>query len=240
MEQERVRKSLAHPVRGHRRDADSTVGPTQRALLQSRYAFYLNRNSATCERMTALEHYARVDQLLLAWRGGAPGAVDGLFALVYDDLRQIARRQLARLRTGDTLAPTVLVHEVYIRWAARSSQDVVNRHHFLALAARAMRHVIVDHVRRRQARKRDGGVALPLDSAVGDQITMAAGLVDVITIDEALSQLETLDERQARIVEMRFFAGLDLQEIAVALDVSERTVKRDWHKARAFLYHALY
>lgn len=193
-----------------------------------------------CEQMTVLERYTRLDQLLLAWRGGAPGAVDGLFALVYDDLRQIARRQLARLRAGQTLAPTVLVHEIYIRWANRSSPDVVNRHHFLALAARAMRHVIVDHVRRRQARKRDGGLALPLDSAVDGRITTAAGLVDVITIDEALSQLEALDERQARIVEMRFFAGLDLEEIAVALDVSARTVKRDWQKARAFLYHALH
>jgi RNA polymerase sigma factor (TIGR02999 family) len=167
--------------------------------------------------------------------------MDGLFALVYDDLRQIARRQLARLHAGHTLAPTVLVHEVYLRWAERSSQDVVNRHHFLALAARAMRHVIVDHVRRRHAQKRNGGIALQLDSAFSDRmVATTAGLVDVITIDEALSQLETLDERQARIVEMRFFAGLDLEEIAVALDVSERTVKRDWRKARTFLYRALH
>jgi RNA polymerase sigma factor (TIGR02999 family) len=191
--------------------------------------------------MPTLEQSSRIDQLLLAWRGGAPGAMDGLFALVYDDLRLIARRQLARLHAGHTLAPTMLVHEVYLRWADRSSQDVVNRHHFLALAARAMRHVIVDHVRRRHARKRTGGMALPLDSAVGDRmVATTAGLVDVITIDEALSRLETLDERQARIVEMRFFAGFDLEEIAVALDVSERTVKRDWRKARTFLYHALH
>ena len=136
--------------------------------------------------------------------------------------------------------PTVLVHEVYIRWSERSSQQVLDRHHFLALAARGMRHVIVDHLRRRQARKRDGGVALPLDSEVGGHMVISpAGLVDVITIDEALARLETLDPRQAQIVEMRFFAGLGLEEIAVALDVSERTVKREWRKARAFLYHAL-
>src|SRR5262245_65595640 len=115
--------------------------------------------------MTTLQKPAAVDELLVAWRGGDAGAVDGLFALVYDDLRSLARRQLARLRAGQTLAPTVLVHEVYVRWAERSSQDVLDRHHFLALAARAMRHVIVDHVRRRQARKRDGGVPLTLDSA---------------------------------------------------------------------------
>jgi RNA polymerase sigma factor (TIGR02999 family) len=178
---------------------------------------------------------------LEAWRDGDAGAVDGLFSLVYDDLRLLARRQLARLRPGDTLAPTVVVHEVYARFAGRASQDVLDRHHFLALAAHAMRDVIVNYVRRRHARKRDGGVPLPLDSDIGNRtIASPLGPIDVIAIDEALAQLETLDPRQARVVEMRFFAGLDLSEIAVALDVSERTVKRDWRKARAFLYHALH
>jgi RNA polymerase sigma factor (TIGR02999 family) len=160
---------------------------------------------------------------------------------VYDDLRMLARRQLARLRPGNTLAPTVIVHEVYARFVERSSQDVLDRHHFLALAAHAMRDVIVNYVRRRHARKRDGGVPLPLDSEIGNRtIPSPLGPVDVIAIDEALAQLETLDPRQARVVEMRFFAGLDLTEIAAALAVSERTVKRDWRKARAFLYHALH
>ena len=116
-----------------------------------------------------------VDELLTAWRYGDAGAVDGLFALVYDDLRSLARRQLARLRPGQTLAPTVVVHEVYARFAERSSQDVLDRHHFLALAARAMRDVIVDYVRRRQARKRDGGVPLPLDSGIGDPMNPSPG-----------------------------------------------------------------
>jgi RNA polymerase sigma factor (TIGR02999 family) len=182
-----------------------------------------------------------VDALVAAWRGGDVGAVDGLFSLVYDELRSLARRQLARLRPGETLAPTVVVHEVYARFAERSSQDVIDRHHFLALAARAMRDVIVDYVRRRQALKRDGGVPLPLDSGIGSRAgTGPVAPVDVIAIDEALTRLETLDARQARVVEMRFFAGLELHEIAVALDVSERTVRRDWQKARAFLYRALH
>ena len=182
-----------------------------------------------------------VDELFAAWRGGDVGAVDGLFSLVYDDLRLLARRQLARLRPGKTLAPTVVVHEVYARFVERSSQDVLDRHHFLALAAHAMRDVIVNHVRRRHARKRDGGTPLPLDAGIGNRMaTSAVGPIDVIAIDEALAQLEMLDARQARVVEMRFFAGLELNEIAVALDVSERTVKRDWRKARAFLYHALH
>ena len=167
--------------------------------------------------------------------------MNGLFALVYDELRWLARRQLARRRPGETLGPTMVVHEIYARFAARSSQDVLDRHHFLALAARAMRDVIVDYARRRHARKRDGGVALPLDSELDDRIDLgSAGPVEAIAIDEALAQLETLDARQARVVEMRFFAGLELSEIAVALDVSERTVKRDWRKARAFLYRALH
>jgi RNA polymerase sigma factor (TIGR02999 family) len=183
----------------------------------------------------------RVSELLRDWRGGDAGAVDELFALAYDDLRSLARRQLARLGAGQTLAPTVLVHEVYMRWAERSSPDVLDRHHFHALASRAMRHVIVDHLRRRQARKRDWGLPLPLDSEIDNRMNPTpAGLVDVMMIDEALTQLETLDARQARVVEMRFFAGLELDEIAAALDVSERTVKRDWHKARAFLYNALH
>jgi RNA polymerase sigma factor (TIGR02999 family) len=181
------------------------------------------------------------DELFAAWRGGDGDAVDGLFSLVYDDLRSLARRQLARLRPGHTLAPTVVVHEVYARFAERSSQDVLDRHHFLSLAARAMRDVIVDYVRRRQARKRDGGILLSLDSGIGNRSERApVGPVDVIAIDEALSQLELLDPRQARVVEMRFFAELELNEIAIALDVSERTVKRDWQKARAFLYRALH
>lgn len=179
--------------------------------------------------------------LLTAWRHGDAAAMDVLFTLVYDDLRSLARRQLDQFRTGQTLAPTVVVHEVYARFAQRSSPDVLDRHHFLALAARAMRDVIVDYVRRRHARKRDAGVPVPLDSGIDNRLNPdRMRPVDVIAIDEALAQLETLDARQARVVEMRFFAGLELDEIAVALGVSERTVKRDWHKARAFLYQALH
>jgi RNA polymerase sigma factor (TIGR02999 family) len=103
-----------------------------------------------------------------------------------------------------------------------------------------MRDVIVDHIRRRRARKRDGGEPLPLDAAAGGRLPPSGvGPIDVLALDEALAHLETLDARQARVVEMRFFAGLELDEIAIALDVSPRTVKRDWQKARAFLYRAL-
>ena len=175
---------------------------------------------------------------LAAVRRGDAGAIDALFVLVYDDLRVLARRQLARLRPGETLAPTVLVHELYTRLAERSSRDLVDRSHFLALAARAMRHIVIDYLRRRHARRRNGGVRLPLDSAI--ESPAQPSTVDLMAVDEALGDLEALDSRQAKVVEMRFFGGLELEEIAAALNVSERTVKRDWQKARAFLYHALH
>jgi RNA polymerase sigma factor (TIGR02999 family) len=181
---------------------------------------------------------AAITQLLDAWRDGDARAADALFALVYDDLRVLARRQLAALRPGQTLAPTALVHEAYLRFAERSAPDVVDRSHFLAVAARAMRNVVIDHLRRRQADKRDPGSPLvQLDA--GQAAANGTSPVDLIAMHEALAQLETLDPRQARIVELRFFGGLELEEIANELDVSARTVKRDWRKARAFLYQAL-
>ena len=182
--------------------------------------------------------HGSITQLLNAWHQGDTGAANALFAVVYDDLRSLARRQLATLRAGETLAPTVLVHEAYLKFAERSAPDVVDRAHFLAVAARAMRHVVVDYVRRRQANKRDPGApVLTLDAEAAASVGTSP--VDVIAMNEALAQLETLDARQARIVELRFFGGLELEEIAKELEVSARTVKRDWQKARAFLYHAL-
>ena len=180
----------------------------------------------------------RITRLLAAWREGDAHAGDALFALIYDDLRTVARRQLAGLHAGQTLAPTVLVHEAYMKFAERSAPDVVNRSHFLAVAARAMRHVVVDYVRRRRSRKRDPGapvIALDSQTARADPISP----IDLIAMNEALAQLETLDPRQARIVELRFFGGLELEEIANELGVSSRTVKRDWRNARTFLCRAL-
>jgi RNA polymerase sigma factor (TIGR02999 family) len=171
-------------------------------------------------------------RLLEAWRQGDTQAADALFRLVYDDLRLLARRQLARLNPGQTLAPTVLVHEAYLKFSERSAPTALSRGHFFAIAARAMRHVVIDYLRRRQAQKRDGG-AVRLDT--GFVTAPHPSQVDLLAIDEAIHRLEALDARQARIVDMRFFGGLELSEIASVLDISERTVKRDWQKARAFL-----
>jgi RNA polymerase sigma factor (TIGR02999 family) len=179
-----------------------------------------------------------VTRLIEAWRQGDPGAADRLFALVYDDLRALARRQLGRLNPGQTLVPTVLVHEAYLRFSARSAPNALNRQHFFGIAARAMRHIVIDHIRRTRAQKRGGGASRPLDSdlaVAGDGSPM-----DLIALDTALTELERLDPRQASVVELRFFGGLELGEIASVLDTSERTVKRDWQKARAFLYTMLH
>lgn len=178
-----------------------------------------------------------VARALADWQRGDAAAAQAVFALVYDDLRALARRQLSRLRPGETLAPTALVHESYLRFVERSAPHLVDRQHFLSIAARAMRHVVIDYLRRRHAAKRDGGVPLELRSDIAAQ---AASLpIDVLALHEALTRLETLDPRQARIVELRFFGGLDLRDIADLLSISERSVKRDWQKARAFLHHTL-
>jgi RNA polymerase sigma factor (TIGR02999 family) len=179
-----------------------------------------------------------IDRALAGWRHGDQGAVDEVFRLVYDELRVLARRHIRRLRPGDTLGPTVLVHEVYLRFADRSSPNLLDRDHFVALAASAMRMVIVDDWRRKHARKRDpqAPISISLEdvAAPGPQPNF-----DVLALDEALRRLSELDARQAKIVELRFFGGLTLDEIATMFGVSERTVKREWQKARTFLYHAM-
>ena len=163
--------------------------------------------------------------------------MEDLFGAIYDELRVLARRQIARLPPGQTLSPTALVHEAYVKLADRSGRSLRDQQHFRALAARAMRQVIIDYLRQRHAHKRDPG--LPL-TTLGD-VVMATGASDddLLALDEALNQLEGLDQRQARIVEMRFFGGLDVDEVASALGISDRTVKREWQKARAFLFDAL-
>lgn len=179
-----------------------------------------------------------IDRVLAGWRDGDARAVDELFRLVYDELRVMATRQARRMRAGDSVGPTVLVHEVYLRFAGRSAPNVLDRNHFIALAASAMRMVLVDHWRRKHAQKRHPGDAssINIDDVPAPDPTPA---VDLLALDAALGELANLDARQARIVELRFFGGLTLAEIAALLDVSERTVKREWQKARAFLYQSM-
>ncbi len=175
-----------------------------------------------------------VTRLLGGVRQGDSDALDRIYPHVYDELRGVAERQLRREQAGHTLHPTALVHEAYMKLAG-SDLDASSRSHFLAIAARAMRQVLVDHARRRGAQKR-GGDWFPTTLTDGSA-SVELNPEELIALDHAL---ETLDERQRQVVECRFFGGMEEAEIAEALGVSERTVRRDWVKARAWLYREIY
>lgn len=176
-----------------------------------------------------------VTRLIRAARGGDDIAVDRLFPLVYGELRRMARGQLAREHGPQTLNPTDLVHEAYFKLAG-NIPDAGDRAHFMAIAARAMRQVLVDRARQRLAQKRGGGAkVVTLSEAQGGPGDLDPA--ELLALDAALDGLEA---RQRQIVEARFFGGLEEREIAAILDVSTRTVQREWVKARAWLYRELY
>jgi RNA polymerase sigma factor (TIGR02999 family) len=176
-----------------------------------------------------------VTRLLEAAEAGDSGALDRLVPLVYEDLRRVAHRQLDREGGGHTLQTTALIHEAYLKLAGAGTVSATSRAHFLAIAARAMRQVLVDYARRRKAAKRGGGV---ISVTLGDEPQPAdTSAEDLLALDEALEQL---DPRQRQVIECRFFGGMEEKDIAAALGVSERTVRRDWVKARAWLYQSLY
>lgn len=172
-------------------------------------------------------------RMLDDWRRGDVSAVDRLLPAVYREMRDLARAQLRRLRPGNTLDTTALVHEAYLKLVDHTRADLRDRNHFFAVASRAMRQILVDHARARAAQKRGGGMdALPLEE---DGTPVAARAAEIVAVDQALTRLEALDPRLVRLVELRFFSGLSVEETAEVLDVSDRTVKRDWQKARALL-----
>lgn len=166
-------------------------------------------------------------------RRGSPGAADRLARLVYDDLHQIALRALRREDAGHTLRPTELVSEAFIRLVDQREVSWQNRAHFYAIAARTLRRILIDHARARRAAKRDHGLRVTLDESVGDG---APGPnLDLIALDDALNRLGSVAPRPAQVVEMRFFGGLEIEQVAEALGISPATVKREWTFARAFL-----
>jgi RNA polymerase sigma factor (TIGR02999 family) len=174
-----------------------------------------------------------VTALLQAHRGGEPGAFDRLVPLVYEDLRRVARAQLRRLRVGETLDTTGLVHEAYLRLVDPARATWQDRGHFLAVSAVAMRQILIDHARQRSRLKRGGGEAhVTFDEGLAAVTADAERLLDV---DRALETLAVTEPRLARIVECRYFGGLSEQETADALGLSLRTAQRDWLKARAWL-----
>jgi len=172
-------------------------------------------------------------RILAASRAGDSVAADRVFAIVYEELRNLAKRLLAAQKRGQTLQPTILVHEAYLKLRAETQLDGQDRVHFFALASRVMRQVLVDHARRKAADRRGGGrERITLDS--GAFATPAAD-VDLLDLQEALEGLVQLDERQARIVEMRYFGGLEMEEIAGLVGLSTRQVEREWRAARAWI-----
>ena len=183
--------------------------------------------------MSAPTSSHQVSELLVRWRGGDNEALGSLIPLVYAELRKLARGYLRRERPNHSLQSAALVHEAYVRLAGKSSPDLQNRTHFFAVAARLMREILVEHARSRGAVKRGAAVAnISLDEAL---CIPQQSSVDVLLLDAALTRLAQLDERQCRIVELRFFAGLSIDETSEALAVSAATVSRDWTTARLWL-----
>jgi RNA polymerase sigma factor (TIGR02999 family) len=181
--------------------------------------------------------HPRITELLLECRNGGPDAYERLLPLVYEQLRAVARSQLRRERDGHTLSPTALVHEAYLKLVDPSGLEVRDRAHFFAVAARAMRQVLIDHARRHQAPKRGGD----LQRVDLDAVEIAAGerAEVLLALDEALGRLGALNPRLSQLVELRFFGGLTEEETAEVLGVTSRTVRRDWIKARGWLHEEI-
>ncbi|HEX8816039.1 MAG TPA: ECF-type sigma factor [Terriglobales bacterium] len=177
-----------------------------------------------------------VTQLLMSWRAGDDAALKTLLPLVYDELHKLARHQLASERPDHTLQSTALVHEAYLRLVEQSPVAIDNRAHFFGIAARLMRQILVDHARARQAAKRGAGCAVTLDESADLARNRP---LDLVALDDALAALARLDEKQARIVELRFFTGLSIEDTSRVLDLSPATVKRSWTAARSWLYREL-
>jgi RNA polymerase sigma-70 factor, ECF subfamily len=173
-----------------------------------------------------------VTELLRGWRNGDENADAELLERVYQTLRTIASAQLRRERVGHTLQPTALVHEAYLRLVGQREVDWRDRAHFFGAAAVTMRRILVDHARRRNAKKRDAGEPLSIVTGPGES-------VDLLDLDRALDRFGERFARQAKVVEMRYFGGLEFEDIGAVLEVSDRTVKRDWAFARAWLREAL-
>ncbi len=189
------------------------------------------------ERATPRAAAPEVTRILQDWEAGDAEAAGRLMPLVYDELRRLARQHLGRERGDHTLQPTALVHEAYLRLVDDPSMSLRNRAHFYAIAARVMRRILVDHARARNAAKR-GGLAgkVALDEA---RDLPPAGANDLVPLDDALEELTQNYPRKAQVVELKFFGGLEAKEIAQVLDVSEKTVIRDWQFAKLWLWREL-
>ena len=178
-----------------------------------------------------------ITQLLAEWRDGNQAALDELYPLVYDELHRLARRYMSRERKGHTLQTTALINEAYVRLVDQRSVQWANRSHFFAISAQIMRRILIDHARRHAYAKRGGGAQ---QVSLDETATVAPGnLSEFLRLDEALKSLAELDPRRSQVVELKYFGGLNNDEIAGVLKISKNTVTRDWNMARAWLYRQL-
>lgn len=189
------------------------------------------------ERFMVNDDSQRITHLLINWSNGDEFALEQLMPLVYEELRQMARRYMRNQRSGHTFQTTELIHEAYLKLASGEDKQWQNRAHFFGVAATAMRHILVDYARSKQAEKR-GGQAEKI-TLEDNMIVSAERPEEIVRLDEALKRFALIDERKARVVEMKFFAGLNIEEIAEVLKISPETVKRDWRFSRTWLYREL-
>src|SRR5437763_7265170 len=179
----------------------------------------------------------QVTELLVAWGDGDRAALDKLMPLVYEELRRLAHKYMGRERAGNTLQTSALVHEAYVRLVDQRNVQWQNRAHFFGIAAQMMRRILVDHARAKKRVKRGGS---EVRVTLGDATVVAKGQdLDIVALDEVLERLAQLDEQQSRVVELRFFSGLTVEETAEVLGISKATVKRDWSMAKAWLHREL-
>ena len=179
----------------------------------------------------------QITSLLVEWGNGDQSALENLMPLVYDELRRIARRFMRRQSAGHTFQTTELIHEAYLKLARGEEQNWKNRAHFFGVAAQAMRHILVDYARSKHSRKRGGWqekVTLDDNCAISSPDS-----VELVQLDDAMKQLAALDPRKAKVVELKYFGGLNTEEIAEVLKISPETVKRDWRFSRTWLLHEL-
>jgi len=190
-----------------------------------------------CEASSPARDCPEITRLLVDWQNGDQRALDRLMPIVYDELRRIAARHLHSERPGHTLQTTALVHEAYLRLVDETRVHWQGRAHFFGVAATLIRNILVDHARSQKAAKRGGGAGkLQLEEAFAVPIDNAPA---ILAVDDALQALGKIDRQQSRIVELRFFAGLTIEETAEVLGISPSTVKRDWILAKAWIYRAL-
>jgi RNA polymerase sigma factor (TIGR02999 family) len=182
---------------------------------------------------------SKITQLLLKWGEGDEGALDQLTPLVYDELKLLARSYLRRRAFQNSLQPTLIVHEAWVKLIGQQQVRLQTRAQFFGLAAKIMRNMLVDYARERQAAKRGGDMRRLSLSVVAEYAGQKQPMIDLLALDEALHRLAEINPRRSRGVELRFFGGLTTSEIAVALGVSEGTVERDWNLSRAWLYNEL-